>query len=159
VVAEFGGDEGVKVVAVEVGFGGFSEVFLVVGGAVVADIAAGEELHFFEDAVFDGAVVGGDDFLFIEAEDLVVIGVGEFVKDDGGVLEKLVAGEKLSGAGDVDFLGEAGIVAAVFEPAGAGMVLHGGEFGVFVFDPNFHLFHFLQRFLWKKDGNSLEVIG
>lgn len=60
-VAEFGGDEGVEIVPVEVGFGGFGEVFLMIGGGVVLSFAPGEGLDVLENAFFHGGVVSGDD--------------------------------------------------------------------------------------------------
>ena len=158
VVAEFGGDEGVEVVAVEVGLGGFGEVFLMVGGGVVLCGATVEELYFFKDPFFDGRVVGGNDFLVVEAEDLVVIGVGQFVKNDGGVLEELAARVEVGSAGDVDFFGKAGIVATALQPSGAWVVLHGGQFGMLVLDPDLHFLHFAERLCGKEDGDSLQVI-
>lgn len=159
VLFEFGADERVEVVAVEVGFGAFGEVFFVVGESVVADFLAVEEEDFFVGAGFLHGVVGGDDFRVIEGEDLVVVGVGEFVEDDGGVFEELEAGEQGFGVGDVDFFMEAWVVAVVFEPTDAGVVLHGAERRVVVFDPDFAGLEFCQGFSRDEDGDALEVVG
>ena len=158
-VFEFGGDEGVEVVAVEVGLGGFGEVFLVVGGGVVTDGTTGEELHLLKNSFFHGGVVGFDDLPIVEAQDLVVVGVRQFMKDDGRVLEHLFTREKGGGVCDVDLLGEAGIIAAPREPSGTGVILHSGEFGVFVLEPNFHRLHLVELLFGQENTDALKVVG
>ena len=50
-------NEWVEVVAVEVGFGGLREIFLVVGCAVVPDGATGEKFDSLKNAFFHGSII------------------------------------------------------------------------------------------------------
>ena len=86
VLFEFGRNEWIEVVTVEVGFGGLSEVFLVVGCAVVTDSTTGEQFDPFKDAFLHGGIIGRDDCLLAKSENLIVIGMSQFVQDNSGVL-------------------------------------------------------------------------
>ena len=65
--------EGVKVVAVEISLGPFSEVFLVIDRGISADPLTGVEEHFVIETGPHRLLVGRFDARFIEAKDLVVI--------------------------------------------------------------------------------------
>ena len=75
VLFKFCCNEWVEVVAVEVGFGGLSEVFLVVGCAVVTDGATSEKFDSFKNAFFHGSIIRCDDCFLAEPEYLIVVGM------------------------------------------------------------------------------------
>ena len=113
-----------EVVFGEVGFGAFCEVLLVVGegvGAVFAFVAIA--VAAFDAFVFTGGFGGGpcvEDFGVIEADDAVVVGVGEFVEGEVGH----AAGFRGEGGnvGELDAFGHGRVAAVVAEPVGSGVV-------------------------------------
>lgn len=155
---EFAADEGVEVVGADVGFGHFGEVFLVVGEGVVSGVVASDVHDVFELVGVAGAFEGFDDFGVVEAEELVVVGVGKLVEDDPGLVLFFSVVDEAGGAGDVDAFDHFGIVAVVLEPACTGVVLHGAEF-VFVVEVDFDGFEFVDGFFGEDEFDAVEFVG
>jgi hypothetical protein len=91
VFLELGANKRIEVVPVEKGFGALREVFLVIGQTVVLHPFAGGEQHAFVGPGSFRFLVGGDDLRVVEAKELVVIRMGEFMKNHRGMLEHLLA--------------------------------------------------------------------
>ena len=91
VLFKFCRNEWVEVVAVEVGFGGLSEIFLMVSCTVVTDNATGEKLNSFKNAFFHRGIIRCDDRLLAESENLIVVGMSQFMQDNRRVLEHLIS--------------------------------------------------------------------
>jgi hypothetical protein len=118
----------VVVVFVEVGFGSFGEVFHLIGHGVGFAVGntvgllgiAGAFYKILVGAGFFGGVEGGENAGVVVTEEVVVVGVCEFVEDEvwhaaGFFFEVVDAGE-LNGFGELD--GEV----VVLQPGGAGVV-------------------------------------
>ena len=90
VLLEFGSHEWEEVVAIEVSFGAFSEVLLVVAQPVVADGLAGVQQHVFVPLARLRFFKRGDDFRLIKAQELIVVGMRQFMQNHGGMLEHLL---------------------------------------------------------------------
>ena len=131
---EFLAVEGEEIVLTKERFGGFGEVFLGVGEGV-GSIEASTPLRILSfDAVVAagrfGGCVGGLDFGMIVAENLVVIGVSEFVEYEHGHSAHLLIED--SDVGELDGAGHSGVASMVAQPLCPGMVF-GARTGVGVF--------------------------
>ena len=81
------------------------------------------------------------------------------MKDNSGVFEHLIAGEKCGGIRDMNFFGETRVIATILEPTSTGVILHCGELGMFVFKPDFHLLHFGELLFGEENADALKVVG
>ena len=59
----------------------------------------------------------------------------------------------------MNFFGETRVIATILEPTGTGVVLHCGELGMFVFEPDLHLLHFGELLFGKENADALKVVG
>ena len=59
----------------------------------------------------------------------------------------------------MDFFRKTRVIATILEPAGTGVILHCGELGVFVFEPNFHFLHFSELLFGEENADALKVVG
>ena len=155
---EFGADKRVEIVPVEKRLRALGKVFTFIGKAVMANGLARVEQDVFVELRTFGGFEGRDDFGVLKPEELIVVGVREFVKDDGRVLQHLGSGKQMSGLGNVDFLFQTHIVAVFPEPSLAGMILHGVQGGMCVLDPDLEGLEFLEPVLRDKDLDALEMV-
>ena len=86
---EFGTNEWVEVIAIEISFGALGKVFLVVCHGIMSDILPGKKHDPVITPCLSRFFVGGDDSRMVKGEELVMIRVGEFVQHDSRVLEQL----------------------------------------------------------------------
>ena len=134
---QFRPNKGIKIIPVKVSLRGFGEVFFMIGHSIVKDALAGVEEHVLVLAGSFGLVIGGDDALVVETENLVVIGVGEFVQHHHRVLHELATTEEMTRDRNVDHVYEPRVMAVIFQPADARMILHRLQSRMVVFDPDF----------------------
>lgn len=59
----------------------------------------------------------------------------------------------------MDFFRKTRVIATILKPAGTGVILHCGELGVFVFEPNFHLLYFAELLFGEENADALKVVG
>ena len=119
---------GVEVVFVEVGFGGFGEVLHLVGHGVGFSFVdavgllgiAGTLDEAGVGAGFFGGLEGGENFRMVVTEEVVVVGVCQFVEDEVGHAPGL--GFEIMDAGEFDRFGHFDRFVVVHEPGGAGVV-------------------------------------
>lgn len=126
--AVVGGD----VVFAEVGLGCFGEVFHLVGHAVGGTIGDAEWIFGIAGALGEvgefaggfGFLKGGEDGGVVIAEDVVVVGMREFVEGEVGHAAGFLF--EVEDVGELDGLGHFDGEAVVFEPVGAGVMAGSG---------------------------------
>lgn len=154
---EFLAGEGVEVVFAEVGLGHFGEEF---HGVVESVVANGLAVDVFDGVVlaggFSGFVGGGDAFV-VEAEDLVVVGVGEFVEDHVGLV--FGPSEEFVGVAEFDTVGFVGVVFVLDKPFAAGVVDHGGFVSGGAVDPDDGFLEGFDFFEREEGGDLFELAG
>ena len=158
VFLQFGAYEREKIVAVEERFGAFGEVLLVVGQSVMAHAFSGVEQDVRVEVTLFGLLECGDDAWFFERQDLVVIRVGEFMQDDGRVLEHLPAREQVFCNGDMDVASEARVVSVGGQPAFGRVILHVAQAGVVFLDPDGEGAQLGEAFAGHEDADALEMV-
>lgn len=132
VLDELGAVVGEDVVFVEVGFGGFGEVFHLVGHGV--DFALGHFVGIFQVASALGKVLisgrffcgieGGEDVGLVVAEEVVVVSVREFVEDEVGHAAGFVF--EVFDVREFDGFRHFDGLIVVLQPGGAGVVAGAG---------------------------------
>ena len=89
VILELCTDKRITIVVIKVGLGPLSKILLMVGGTVVPHSSARVEKNPLICSLLHGLIIGVHDGLVLETKNLIVIGVGELVKNDRRVLEQL----------------------------------------------------------------------
>ena len=110
---QFGAHEGIEVVGAKVGFGAFGEVFFKIAQRVVPGKMSFDVPDGFVFSVSFGLAEGLADAFVVEAQKLIMIGVGKFVQDDSGLRGREGAGNEVPGLRNVNHFCRSGVVAIV----------------------------------------------
>ena len=158
VVLQFGADEGIEIVPVEIRLRALCEVFLVIVQSVMLHRLTGVKQNFFVGASFLGLLVGGNDLGIIEAQYLVVVTVRKFVENHCRMFQHLPTRQEGARTRDVNLLRQAWIVAIGNKPAFARMILHRFEARMIVLNPNLDCLHLGELLLRYEDFDALQMI-
>ena len=151
-------DKRIKVIHSEVGFRHFCEELLVVGPGVVASFSSAEEENPLIEPFLFRPVVGLEHFRMIEAKDLVVVGMGKFVKDYVRVLGPSASGEKTSSTRHMHALFQGRVMPIGGQPSSGRVVLHARKL-VLEINPDDELAQSLGFFRGQNVDDSLKVVG
>ena len=154
---QFGTVERKEVVDTEVTFGHFREKFHLVGERVVSDSSAVAMECFVTVAALFVLLVCLKDTGFLEAENLIVIGVGEFVEDDPGLFADISRRGYIGGSWQMNAFGQLRGVTVGFEPADAGMILHGAELAVVQVENDTHRLQFFETIFGNHGFDVCEL--
>ena len=87
VLIELRTNERIKIVMIEVCLGSLSKILLMVGGAVVPDGPTRVEQNPLIRSLLHGLIIGIHDRLVIKTQNLIVVGMGQFVENHRRVLK------------------------------------------------------------------------
>lgn len=113
VFLQFGAHEGIEVVGAKVGFRAFGKILFEIAQRIVPGEVSFDVPDGFVFAAGLGLAEGLADTFVVEAQKLIVIGVGEFVQDDSGLRGGKRSGNKAPGLRDVNHFCRSGVVAVV----------------------------------------------
>ena len=159
VVFKFGPDKGIEIVDTPVSFGCFRKILLMIGESVMANRGPRVEEYLFVMSLKFGSTIDGQYFRMVEMEELVVVGMGEFMQYDIGVFRPHVWIVQSGCLGYVYVFGESWIMAMGNQPGLIGVVLHVVEARVVPFQTDGELLQFLDSVERENELNTLQVVG
>lgn len=90
---QFSPDKREKIIAVKIRFGGLSKIFFVIGECIVPHFFSGIEQDFLIEAGVSGGLECFQNVRVIESEELIMVGMSQFMKNHEWMFEHLLSGK------------------------------------------------------------------